>query len=145
MLSLLISGLICNNLLLSVNPTSGDVTVCLSTDVDLVASDIVAGLFLLRWQTKQWVGTGHRIPLSLIYQDTSPSDLNVDILVKGDQNSESVITNNEILIKVVCFVRTLKSKYLHYNFTDSGSMARYSKNISNCRISNCSLRKVIIL
>lgn len=56
-------------------------------DVDLVASDIVAGLFLLRWQTKQWVGTGHRIPLSLIYQDTSPSDLNVDILVKGDQVS----------------------------------------------------------
>ncbi|XP_018654377.1 lipase [Schistosoma mansoni] len=58
-------------------------------DVDLVASDIVAGLFLLRWQTKQWVGTGHRIPLSLIHRDTSPSDLNVDISVKGDQVYQS--------------------------------------------------------
>ncbi|KAK4476224.1 hypothetical protein MN116_001433 [Schistosoma mekongi] len=48
-------------------------------DVDLVASDIVAGLLLLRWQTKQWVGSGHRIPLSLIYQDTSPSVLNIDV------------------------------------------------------------------
>ena len=35
-------------------------------DVDLVTSDIVAGLLLLRWQTSQWTGTGHRVPMNLI-------------------------------------------------------------------------------
>ncbi|CAL8084957.1 unnamed protein product [Calicophoron daubneyi] len=43
-------------------------------DVDLVASDIVAGLLLLRWQTNQWVGSGHRVPLSLIERDTVPCE-----------------------------------------------------------------------
>ncbi|GAA49815.1 Sn1-specific diacylglycerol lipase alpha, partial [Clonorchis sinensis] len=41
-------------------------------DVNLVPSDIVAGLLLLRWQTTQWVGSGHRVPLSVIEQDTKP-------------------------------------------------------------------------
>ncbi|CAH8493248.1 unnamed protein product [Dicrocoelium dendriticum] len=44
-------------------------------DADLVATDIVAGLFLLRWQTNQWVGGGHCVPMSLIERDTIPCDV----------------------------------------------------------------------
>lgn len=39
---------------------------------DLVGTDILAGLTLLRWQTRQWVWSGHRIPMQLIEQMTTP-------------------------------------------------------------------------
>ncbi|VDM04103.1 unnamed protein product [Schistocephalus solidus] len=39
---------------------------------NMVASDLIAGLVLLRWQTHQWVGCGHRVPMSCILRDTEP-------------------------------------------------------------------------
>ncbi|TPP60084.1 Sn1-specific diacylglycerol lipase alpha [Fasciola gigantica] len=44
-------------------------------DVDLVASDIMAGLLLLRWQSNQWVGCGHRVPYHLIERDSVPCEV----------------------------------------------------------------------
>ncbi|KAA3672863.1 uncharacterized protein DEA37_0009708 [Paragonimus westermani] len=41
-------------------------------DVNLVVSDIATGLLLLRWQTNQWVGCGHRVPISSIERESVP-------------------------------------------------------------------------
>ncbi|CAH8648505.1 unnamed protein product [Schistosoma bovis] len=102
-------------------------------DVDLVASDIVAGLFLLRWQTKQWVGTGHRIPLSLIYQDTSPSDLNVDILVKGDQIPDPWLGIQRIY-RIAELVTAVYGKLLYYsmNLGKPGATCRLLHHLPCC-------------
>ncbi|KAM7538887.1 hypothetical protein Aperf_G00000052112 [Anoplocephala perfoliata] len=41
---------------------------------NLVATDLLAGLMLLRWQTQQWVSCGNRVPLECILQDSYPYD-----------------------------------------------------------------------
>ncbi|KAM3187222.1 hypothetical protein ACTXT7_002714 [Hymenolepis weldensis] len=41
---------------------------------NLVATDLLAGLMLLRWQTRQWVDCGNRVPLERILQDSYPYD-----------------------------------------------------------------------
>ncbi|CAH8648490.1 unnamed protein product [Schistosoma bovis] len=123
------SVLHCVNLYLVVNKY----TLCEKQDVDLVASDIVAGLFLLRWQTKQWVGTGHRIPLSLIYQDTSPSDLNVDILVKGDQIPDPWLGIQRIY-RIAELVTAVYGKLLYYsmNLGKPGATCRLLHHLPCC-------------
>ncbi|CAH8628475.1 unnamed protein product [Schistosoma intercalatum] len=127
--SIVSSVLHCVNLYLVVNKY----TLCEKQDVDLVASDIVAGLFLLRWQTKQWVGTGHRIPLSLIYQDTSPSDLNVDILVKGDQIPDPWLGIQRIY-RIAELVTAVYGKLLYYsmNLGKPGATCRLLHHLPCC-------------
>ncbi|CAH8584146.1 unnamed protein product [Schistosoma turkestanicum] len=102
-------------------------------DVDLVASDIVAGLFLLRWQTKQWVGTGHRIPLSLVLQDTSPSDLNIDISMKDDQAPDPWLDIQRIY-RIAELVTAVYGKLLYYsmNFGIPGSTCRLFRHLPCC-------------
>ncbi|CAH8666647.1 unnamed protein product [Schistosoma rodhaini] len=108
-------------------------------DVDLVASDIVAGLFLLRWQTKQWVGTGHRIPLSLIHRDTSPSDLNVDISVKGDQIPDPWLDIQRIY-RIAELVTAVYGKLLYYsmNLGKPGATCRLLRHLPCCFCCICS-------
>ncbi|CAH8648309.1 unnamed protein product [Schistosoma margrebowiei] len=127
--SIVSSVLHCVNLYLVVSKY----TLCEKQDVDLVASDIVAGLFLLRWQTKQWVGTGHRIPLSLIYQDTSPSDLNVDILVKGDQIPDPWLGIQRIY-RIAELVTAVYGKLLYYsmNLGKPGATCRLLHHLPCC-------------
>ncbi|CAH8646090.1 unnamed protein product [Heterobilharzia americana] len=106
-------------------------------DVDLVASDIVAGLFLLRWQTKQWVGCGQRIPLSLIHQDTSPSDLNINVLQKSDQTPDFWLNINRIY-RVAEFVTAIYGKLLYYSMSLGipGSTCRLYRHLPCC-INSC--------
>ncbi|CAH8674580.1 unnamed protein product [Schistosoma rodhaini] len=108
-------------------------------DVDLVASDIVAGLFLLRWQTKQWVGTGHRIPLSLIHRDTSPSDLNVHISVKGDQIPDPWLDVQRIY-RIAELVTAVYGKLLYYsmNLGKPGATCRLLRHLPCCFCCICS-------
>ncbi|KAH8864790.1 Sn1-specific diacylglycerol lipase alpha [Schistosoma japonicum] len=102
-------------------------------DVDLVASDIVAGLLLLRWQTKQWVGSGHRIPLSLIYQDTSPSVLNIDVLQKGDQVPDQWLDIQRIY-RIAELTTAMYGKFLYYsmNLGIPGSTCRLFRHLPCC-------------
>lgn len=53
-----------------------------------MASDIMAGLLLLRWQSNQWVGGGHRVPYRLIERDSVPCDVykSGDALVTSGTN-----------------------------------------------------------
>ncbi|CAH8674586.1 unnamed protein product [Schistosoma rodhaini] len=127
--SLISSVLHCVNLYLVVNRH----TLCDKQDVDLVASDIVAGLFLLRWQTKQWVGTGHRIPLSLIHRDTSPSDLNVHISVKGDQIPDPWLDVQRIY-RIAELVTAVYGKLLYYsmNLGKPGATCRLLRHLPCC-------------
>ncbi|CAH8871285.1 unnamed protein product [Trichobilharzia szidati] len=106
-------------------------------DVDLVASDIVAGLILLRWQTKQWVGCGHRVPLSLIHQDTSPSDLNIHAVQKDDQTPDMWLDIHRIY-RVAEFVTAIYGKLLYYsmNLGIPGSTCRLYRHLPCC-INSC--------
>ncbi|CUT99250.1 sn1 specific diacylglycerol lipase beta [Echinococcus multilocularis] len=41
---------------------------------NLVASDLLAGLLLLRWQTRQWIGCESRVPLQRVLEDSDIYD-----------------------------------------------------------------------
>uniref|UniRef100_A0A5K3EKU6 Lipase_3 domain-containing protein n=1 Tax=Mesocestoides corti TaxID=53468 RepID=A0A5K3EKU6_MESCO len=71
---------ICSRMNLNAKPQSHDAMMLVSDIVgqyfmtNLVASDVLAGLLLLRWQTYQWVGCGRRVPLQRIIEDSDIYD-----------------------------------------------------------------------